>query len=314
MQLGMLFHHRALRDSFTILYLYVEAEMKYFIFICFNLLMLFKIDAYQFELSMCCIFQNEDRFLKEWIDYHRLIGVEHFYMYDNQSSDNFREVLNPYIEAGIVECIPWDKDYSTPEDWWRVQRNAYIDAIKRNIGVSKWLCIIDTDEFIIPIKDENLQAFLRDFEDFGGIYINWVYYGASGIQRIPDGEWITKNLLYRATLSHSGHRLVKSIIRPERVDLDKSSFPHTCAYIPPFYHVNPDKKQPVRGQPKDIIIDRIRINHYWSRDLDYLTNDKYLRNKRWYGEERALNKINAESEMNDFYDPLILDVINRFIK
>lgn len=288
--------------------------MRNFIFLCFNLLMICKIQACQYELSMCCIFQNEDRFLKEWIDYHRLIGVEHFYMYNNQSADNFAEILKPYVEEGIVECILWDKGYGTPEDWWRVQRNAYIDAIKRSIGVSKWLCIIDTDEFIVPIQDNNLKGFLHDFEAYGGVYINWVFYGASGIQRVPDGEWITKSFLKRAKLNHSGHRLVKSIVCPERVDLEKSSFPHTCAYLPPYFHVNPDHKQPVRGKPKDIIIDRIRINHYWSRDLDYLIQDKYERNKRWYGEQRAINKVNSEKEMNDFYDPLILEVINRFEK
>ena len=273
--------------------------------------MICKAQAYQFELSMCCIFQNEDRFLKEWIDYHRLAGVQHFYMYDNQSSDGFWEVLKPYIKAGIVECIPWHKNYDTAGDWWSVQRSAYIDAIERSIGVSKWLAIIDTDEFIVPIKDRNLQAFLKNFDSYGGVYINWVYYGSSGIQRIPKGQWITTTLLHRAKLTHSGHRLVKSIVRPERVDLEKSSFPHTCDYLPPFYHVNPKKQRPVKGKLKDICIDRIRIHHYWSRDLDYLYQHKFLRNARWYGDKKALDKIRAEDEMNAFFDPLILDVIDR---
>ncbi len=56
---------------------------------------------------------------------------------------------------------------------------------------------------------------------------------------------------------------------------------------------------------------RIRIHHYWSRDLEYLYKDKYERNKRWYGETRALAKVRFDSEINEFFDPLILHVIHR---
>jgi hypothetical protein len=288
--------------------------MKFSILFFYCLIISYKTFAYEYELSACCIFQNEDRFLKEWIDYHRLIGVQHFYMYDNESTDNFRGVLQPYIDAGIVEYIPWNKSYDTPGDWWRVQRQAYIDAIERAKGNSKWLCIFDTDEFIVPFKDENLQVFLKDYESYGGVYINWVFYGSSGIRRIPDDKWMVTCLLNRADLKNTGHRLVKSIVRPERVDLVKSSFPHTCVYIPPFYHVNPDKKSDIKGQPRDICVDRIRIHHYWARDLEYLEGYKFQRNARWYGEKRALEKIHAEAQMNSFYDPLILDVIKRLQK
>jgi Glycosyltransferase family 92 len=290
----------------------VVNKMKYIILFCYFLLFSARALTFQFELSMCCIFQNEDRFLKEWIDYHRLVGVEHFYMYDNLSTDQFREVLDPYINAGIVEYFVWDKNYDTPAEWWNVQRNAYIDAIKRSIGISKWLCIIDTDEFIVPIKDKNIPDFLKDYESYGGVFINWVLYGTSGIQRIPKDKWMVSCLLNRAELTHYAHNLVKSIVRPERVDLQKSSFPHTCSYISPYFHVNPDKKKPIKGKPKDVCINRIRINHYWSRDLEYLMEHKFPRNARWYGEKRALEKVNAEAKMNEIFDPIILEVINRF--
>jgi len=267
--------------------------------------------TYQYEVAACCIFQNEDRFLKEWIDYHRLIGVEHFYMYDNESTDQAHEVLAPYIEAGIVEYIPWERSYNTPEGWWHVQRQAYIDALQRSSGNSKWLCIIDTDEFIVPIKDDDLKVFLKDFEPYGGVCLNWVFYGTSGVKRIPEDQWMVSCLLHRAKLTFSGHRTVKSIVRPERVDLQKSSFPHLCAYRDHFYHVNPDKKQLKRRELAEICIDRIRLHHYWGRDKDFLWQHKFPRNERWYGTERALKKINEETKMNDDYDPIILDVIKK---
>ena len=35
-------------------------------------------------LSILCIIKNED-YLEEFILYHYLLGVEHFYIYDNES-------------------------------------------------------------------------------------------------------------------------------------------------------------------------------------------------------------------------------------
>ena len=42
----------------------------------------------KFYVSICAIFKNESMYMKEWIEYHRIIGVDHFYLYNNFSSDN----------------------------------------------------------------------------------------------------------------------------------------------------------------------------------------------------------------------------------
>src|SRR5436190_22744853 len=63
--------------------------------------------AHQYNLAVCAMFQNEARFLKEWLEFNILIGVEHFYLYNNYSTDNYLEILQPYIDAGIVDCIGW---------------------------------------------------------------------------------------------------------------------------------------------------------------------------------------------------------------
>ena len=57
--------------------------------------------------SLCCIIRNEGRYLVEWIEYSRIIGIEHFYLYDHSSNDNTLEVLTPYINAGVVTWHNW---------------------------------------------------------------------------------------------------------------------------------------------------------------------------------------------------------------
>ena len=43
------------------------------------------------------------RNLQEWLVWHLLMGVEKFYLVDNDSSDHVREVLAPFIQQGVVE-------------------------------------------------------------------------------------------------------------------------------------------------------------------------------------------------------------------
>lgn len=49
----------------------------------------------KYRVSLCLIFKNEAPFLKEWLDYHLTIGVDHFYLYNNNSDDDFKRVLRP---------------------------------------------------------------------------------------------------------------------------------------------------------------------------------------------------------------------------
>ena len=53
-------------------------------------------------LAFVLIAKNEALYIKEWLDFHIKQGVTNFIIYDNGSTDNFREVLRLYIDAGIV--------------------------------------------------------------------------------------------------------------------------------------------------------------------------------------------------------------------
>lgn len=88
------------------------------------------------------MFQNEAPWLKEWITYHhKVLGVDHFYLYNNDSTDDFMKILQPYIDNGIVELIDWSSNdpshwvteinYLVP--WIAVQVNAYKDCLKKEL-------------------------------------------------------------------------------------------------------------------------------------------------------------------------------------
>ena len=56
-----------------------------------------KITEKKYNVAICAIFKNEGPYLKEWLEFNHLIGIEHFFMYNNNSEDNYLELLNPYI-------------------------------------------------------------------------------------------------------------------------------------------------------------------------------------------------------------------------
>src|SRR3990167_8100270 len=112
--------------------------------------------GHEYQLCIGAMFRTEARWMKEWIEYHRIIGVEHFYLYSNDSADIFEEALAPYIEQGIVDLVSWKRGEvqvivsADQPDWYVYQGAAYADCVKRALHKTKWLAIIDLDEFIVP--------------------------------------------------------------------------------------------------------------------------------------------------------------------
>lgn len=257
---------------------------------------------HKYKLSICTVFQNEGPYLKEWIEFHRLVGVEHFYLFNNLSTDNYKEVLKPYIKEGIVELIDWPYDYKTLEEWDGIQVKA-LDAGRRlAYQKSKWLAFLDSDEFLFPTQCDSLQEFLKPFENMpnvGGICVNWVMYGTSNVPKIPDNQLLIEALVMS---NGSGHNHFKSIVRPERVKNVCS--PHYVIYKKNYWHCNPNGE---KLQTPFIDIQKIRINHYWSRDLYYLNNIKIPRRIKWGTPAETCQLWSSIN--NSCYDPAIFRFI-----
>ncbi len=94
------------------------------------------------DLSIVAILKCEAPYLKEWLDYHLLAGVDHFYLYDNDSPDNQAEVAAPYVKAGLVDYF-----YAPGK---AAQMFTHNDALKNFRFFSRYFAIIDGDEFIYP--------------------------------------------------------------------------------------------------------------------------------------------------------------------
>ena len=128
----------------------------------------------QHYLTICAIAKNEGEYFKEWIEWHIKKGVEKFYIYDNESTDKTQEVLQPFIDSGLVQL-----HYSEGK---KKQTAAYDHCLERYRYDTRWIAFIDLDEFIVPLNKENIPEFLRDFENYAAVEINWLCMVA-GVQK-----------------------------------------------------------------------------------------------------------------------------------
>jgi hypothetical protein len=238
-------------------------------FTCFVNYLIHDKDTFKHQLSIVAICKNEGPYIREWIDYHRLVGVEHFYIYDNESDDNTRTVLSPYIETGIVTYhyvknrLPCLKPQIT----------VYKEAVKKYKNKTKWLAVIDLDEFIVPLSADTITAVLKQIENnymkrriFVSLGVHWVVYGYSGHYKKPQGL-----VMENYTKSAGPHKLIKSIVNPRTVIGFKN--PHYAVHFWRLKGINENgktiKKPPYEN--KDVSIEdiqKIRINHYFTKSYE----------------------------------------------
>lgn len=214
-------------------------------------------DASKFhQLAACLIFKNEADYLKEWIDFHRLVGVEKFFLYNNNSNDQYQEVLAPYLAEEVVTLH--DFPILPPV----VQVEAYNACLRTYRQNTRWIAFIDIDEFLCAPKEDSIPNILRDYDAYPAVALNWLMFCTSGHILKPKGLVIENYTRCQA----KGNRHVRVIVNPLKTQRFISA--HEAVYSDGEHAVN-ERKEPVRG-PYSIppAISRLRVNHYWTRSVE----------------------------------------------
>lgn len=173
-----------------------------------------------FKLSICAIAKNEQFGLEEWINYHYLLGVEHFYIYDNDSEIPVKETLKKYIDIGIVNVIDFPG--------LSMQMPAYTHCLQNFGKDNEWIGFIDCDEFILPKQHNSILPILNNYTSFGGLAINWIIFGSNGHKKKPDGL-VIENYTKSSLPSWKENLHVKCIVQP-RFTVAAGNNPHYFVY------------------------------------------------------------------------------------
>lgn len=190
----------------------------------------------KYSFSICSLIKNEEKYLKEWIEYHRLVGVEHFYLYNNGSRDRTKEVLEPYIKDGVVTLINWPNrfsSYSEDDVTWAltVQLPAFENAAKYlALKETKWLAVVELDEFIVPVNASSIPEVLANCEDFPGIQVMTDYFDASRDQHVPRRKLVTQTVEMTEAPEQKIERSVEKIIFQPEVYTSHTWPPYRCNF------------------------------------------------------------------------------------
>jgi hypothetical protein len=253
-------------------------------------------------LSVCAIYRDEADYLREWIEFHRLVGVERFFLYDNASEDHHREVLAPYLADGTVVLKEWPL--------FPGQSQAYDDCLAERRESSRWIAFIDLDEFLFSPTGRPVAELLPEYERWPAVGVNWAAFGTSG-HRTPPPGLVIENYLHRRRDGAPRHKQIKSIVDPKRAA--RSLSPHHFRYVDGFAvdeNRSPIDKPP-RATTSEVSFSLLRVNHYWTRSAEEWSR-KLTRLEAWTGtprqsyERRALADLDRlEQALNEQYDDTI---------
>eukprot|EP00741_Cyanophora_paradoxa_P000506 tig00000405_g493.t1 len=180
--------------------------------------------AFESYLTVCTLVKDEERYLREWVLFHRLVGVTRFDVYDDGSTDGTAELLRRLGAGdGDVHRIPWPPaagedaeagttfhsqaeadEFRRRVAWCRrrdlkehiqgaCQLAAFSHCIARHRNRSRWVAVFDVDEFVFPAPappGRPLRTFRDALEPRGGeapdgMAIEGLVFGASGRQEPP---------------------------------------------------------------------------------------------------------------------------------
>lgn len=135
-------------------------------------------------LNLCvgAIFHNEAPTLKEWIEHYLKRGVEHFYLINDGSTDDYQKVLQNYAEHITLFHVLQRQDYNRRQiDLY----NFYFLDICKNF---KWFLLCDLDEFVWSPQFYSLRSACDNMDEEGIKYasIPMMLYGSNSYSRQPE--------------------------------------------------------------------------------------------------------------------------------
>ncbi|XVE67776.1 hypothetical protein DITRI_Ditri09bG0015200 [Diplodiscus trichospermus] len=206
------------------------------------------------EMCICTMARNQGRFLKEWVMYHAQIGVQRWYIYDNNSDDDTDSVIEALFEANYnISRHIWP--------WVKTQEGGFAHCALRARDSCDWVGFIDVDEFFhLPTglmlhdvirNSSSITTRLNDSElgnrnsiPIGEMRVSCYSFGPSGLKHVPpQGVMVGYTCRMMAPERH------KSIIKPEALNSTLINVVHHFHLTDSFRFIDIDRAMMV-------------VNHY----------------------------------------------------
>lgn len=166
----------------------------------------------KYNLSIISMFKNESEIIEEWIIHYLKEGVNHFYLIDNGSTDNYIHILNKYSQ--YIDLIVDDFRSEKPGTQNILINKHFKEKI---ISETEWILICDIDEYVYNRENYKTISFFLDElqEKISQIILPWKIFSSNNNIETPN------SLISNLTMCGSKIRLeggyCKSITRTSKI-------------------------------------------------------------------------------------------------
>lgn len=239
-------------------------------------------------LSVASVFKNESWNLKEWILHYKHHGVDHIYLVNDFSDDEYMPILEPFISEGFVTLFQNDITERYTGRQTDVNNKFFLPICNE----TQWIAQIDLDEFLYSPKTTDLKEVLRKYENYGTVETNWVWFNSNDHLYHPPGG-LVKNFTCRAKfgdrvwMTHRSRSASSGQEEPEWFNLwapkqiANTKFGVTNFNIHKIFTSGPTINLSFVGRPDD---PEILNNHYQIQSREFWEKIKMTRGalNNWY--------------------------------
>ncbi len=176
-----------------------------------------------YTFAVGATFKNESHGIREWIQHYLYMGVEHFYLINDGSTDNTVEKIHDFIDAGIVEIFE-----GTAPSYIGRQRDMYNTHILPRVQAREmdWLLICDLDEYVWTPHFPSLLHLLQACTEAGQVQVAHTLFGSNGHETQPDGivESFTRRSRDQPTSKGNLKYFVRSTYRFSSLNVHHATF------------------------------------------------------------------------------------------
>ncbi len=238
-----------------------------------------------YTLSVGAVFKNEAHIMDEWIQHYLFHGVDHFYLINDGSTDDFLPIIEKYKNTVTLfnNEIVYEKTGRQI-----LMYNTYLKPI---LHETKWIAILDLDEFMYSPYYIDIKHVIKKYDDYSQISVNWNHFGSNGHVEQPQKvvESFTKRARNDFKYTHPFSWKMfheKSIVKSESAMLLGV---HTSS-------INGKTKQIKKNET---ISAELIINHYAIQSFNWFMAVKSTRGDadRWLGCHPTRKDVSRNEEM-----------------